>query len=162
MDIFDEDLLKFWETLNKNNVRYIMIGGFAVNMQGFSRTTGDVDLWLKDELQNRKNLRRSFTELGYGDFDSIETMQFAAGWTSFYIAHGLELDILTSMIGLENMSFDECYEMSTIADLNGIKVPFLHINHLIENKKAVSSPKDLIDVIEPEKIKNHLDKHPKP
>lgn len=60
MDIFDEDLLEFWEILNKNNVRYIMIGGFAVNMQGFMRATGDVDLWLQDELQNRRNLRRAF------------------------------------------------------------------------------------------------------
>ncbi len=34
MDIFDEDLLTFWEALNKNNVRYIMIDGFAVNTQG--------------------------------------------------------------------------------------------------------------------------------
>ncbi len=161
MDIFDEELLKFWETLNKNNVRYIMIGGFAVNMQGFSRTTGDVDLWLKDELQNRKNLRISFSELGYGDFDSLETMQFVAGWTQFYIANGLYLDILTSMVGLENLSFDECYDMSNIADLNGIKVPFLHINHLIENKRAVGRPKDLIDIIELEKIKSYSGKKSK-
>lgn len=39
------------------------------------------------------------------------------------------------------------------ADLNGIKVPFLHINHLIANKKAVNRPKDQIDVMEPERIK---------
>ena len=161
MDIFDEDLLQFWRILNKNNVRYIMIGGFAVNMQGFSRATGDVDLWLYDTSLNRKNLREAFTELGYGDLDILETMQFVAGWTTFYIAHGLELDILTSMIGLEHLSFDECYDMATIADLNGVKVPFLHINHLIENKKAVARPKDLLDVIELEKIKNYLRGNPK-
>ncbi|MDE1192297.1 MAG: hypothetical protein PW786_09180 [Arachidicoccus sp.] len=158
MDIFDEELLQFWEILNKNSVCYIMIGGFAVNMQGFSRTTGDVDLWLKDELQNRKNLRKAFNELGYGDFASLETMQFVAGWTSFSIAHGLELDILTSMVGLENLSFDECYNKASIADFNGIKVPFLHINHLIENKKVIARPKDLIDVIELEKIKKYSEK----
>lgn len=159
MDIFDEELLKFWKTLNKNNVRYIMIGGFAVNMQGFSRTTGDVDLWMKDELPNRKNLCKAFSELNYGDFSSLETMQFTAGWAKFSIAHGLELDIITSMVGLEKLSFDECLHMAIYADFNGIKVPFLHIDHLIQNKKAVARPKDLIDVIELEKIKDYLKKN---
>jgi hypothetical protein len=30
MDILDDVLIKFWRTLNNNNVRYIMVGGFAV------------------------------------------------------------------------------------------------------------------------------------
>ena len=64
-----------------------------------------------------------------------------------------ELDITTTMMGLENLSFDECLHMASSADLEGIKVPFLHINHLIENKKNVNWPKDQIDVIELEKIK---------
>jgi len=44
--------------------------------------------------------------------------------------------------------------MASIADLDGILVPFLHINQLIANKKAVNRPKDQIDVLELEKIKN--------
>jgi hypothetical protein len=48
--------------------------------------------------------------------------------------------------------FDECLGMAAIADIDDIKVPFLHINQLIANKKAVNRPKDQIDVIELEKI----------
>jgi hypothetical protein len=47
MDILDEELLKFWQSLNNNKVRYIMVGGFAVNMHGFSRATNDIDVCLK-------------------------------------------------------------------------------------------------------------------
>jgi hypothetical protein len=43
--------------------------------------------------------------------------------------------------------------MASIADIEGVAVPFLHINHLIENKKVVNRPKDQIDVIELEKIR---------
>lgn len=157
MDIFDEELLKFWEILNKHHVSYIMVGGFAVNMQGFSRATEDSDLWLEDEKNNRKNLRKAFEELGYGDYPSLETMPFVPGWTQFYIASGLVLDIMTSMKGLEDLSFQECLSLAKVADLNGIKVPFLHINHLIANKKAVARPKDQIDVIELERIKKILE-----
>lgn len=130
-----------------------MVGGFATRFHGFNRNTDDLDLWLEDTLGNRKNLRTAFSILGYGDFSSLETMQFVPGWTNFYIGGGIELDIMTSMKGLENISFRECLDLASIAELENIKVPFLHINHLIENKKIVNRPKDQIDVIELEKIR---------
>ncbi|HTD39990.1 MAG TPA: hypothetical protein VK671_05170 [Mucilaginibacter sp.] len=153
MDISDDELLKFWRGLNNNHVRYIMVGGFATRFHGFNRNTDDLDIWLEDTLQNRKNLRKSFIELSYGDFPSLETMEFVPGWTSFYVGHVIELDIMTKMKGLENYSFDKCFEMASIAELDGILVPFLHINQLIENKKVVNRPKDQIDVIALEEIK---------
>jgi hypothetical protein len=57
------------------------------------------------------------------------------------------------MKGLENISFFECLKTASVADLDGVEVPFLHINHLIENKRIVNRPKDQIDVIELEKIR---------
>ena len=153
MDILDEELAKFWKTLNENSVRYIMVGGFATRFHGFNRSTDDLDMWLEDTNENRKQLRKAFSELGYGDFASFETMQFVPGWTNFYIGVGIELDIMTKMKGLEDIPFHECLEMASIADLEGIKVPFLHINHLIANKRIVNRPKDQIDVIELEKIR---------
>jgi predicted nucleotidyltransferase len=153
MDIYDESFLEFWSILNKNHVQYIMVGGFAVNLHGHSRTTKDADLFLNDTLENRKNLRKAFHELDYGDFESVETMQFLPGWTQFYLSNGVILDIMTEMKGIEDISFDECLKMSSIANLDGILVPFLHINHLLANKKAVARPKDLDDVRELEKIK---------
>lgn len=153
MDILDEELVKFWKVLNDNEVRYIMVGGFATRFHGFNRSTDDLDMWLDDTLENRKHLRRAFSELGYGDYASLETMQFVPGWTNFYVGGGIELDIMTQMKGLEDVSFNESLEMASIADLEGILVPFLHINHLIANKRTVNRPKDQIDVIELEKIR---------
>lgn len=153
MDVSDESLIQFWTSLNTHNVKYIMVGGFATRFHGFNRNTDDLDIWLFDTLINRQNLRSAFIELGYGNFPSIETMQFIPGWTSFYIDNSIELDIMTSMKGLENLSFLDCLELASTANLNGTEVPFLHINQLIANKKAVNRPKDQIDVIELEKIK---------
>lgn len=160
MDVFDDELLRFWKILNANNVRYIMFGGLAARFHGYNRSTKDLDMLLYDDLHNRKNLRKAFVELKYGDFASIETMKFIPGWTSFYAA-GIELDIMTEMKGLEEISFDKCYKIDVRADLNGIMVPFLHINHLIQNKKAVNHPKDQLDVIYLEKIKQILEEEQK-
>lgn len=153
MDVLDESLLRFWKVLNKHSVKYIMVGGFATRFHGFNRSTDDLDIWLYDTLENRQNLRKAFEELNYGDYPSLETMQFVPGWTSFYIDNEIELDIMTSMKGVEDLSFLECLEIASVADLEGIEVPFLHINHLIENKKAVNRPKDQIDVIALEQIR---------
>jgi hypothetical protein len=155
MDVLAEELLDFWSKLNLRNVRYIMVGGLAARFHGYNRSTDDLDMWSEDSLENRKNLRQAFVEVGYGDLPSLETMQFVPGWTTFYAA-GIELDIMTTMKGLEHLTFDEYYALSNVADLNGVAVPFLHINHLIENKKVVNRPKDQVDVIYPEKIKKLL------
>jgi hypothetical protein len=153
MDIFDEEILKFWDSLSKNNVKYIMVGGYATNIHGFQRYTGDMDIWIDDSKENRINLRKAFAACGMGDYEMMERIQFVPGWTDFRLNNGLKLDILVDMIGLEGYSFDECLSIATIATIENIEVPFLHLNQLIANKKRVNRPKDQIDVIELEKIK---------
>lgn len=157
MDLLDEELIRFWRTLNEKEVRYIMVGGFATRFHGFNRSTDDLDMWLEDTLENRKKLRAAFVQLGYGDLAPLETMQFVPGFSNITICSGIELDILGNMKGLEQLSFDKCLKMAAIAELEGVAVPFLHINHLIENKKVVNRPKDQIDVIELEKIRRMRD-----
>lgn len=76
MDVLDEVLLRFWNSLNNHSVKYIMVGGFATRFHGFNRSTDDLDIWLYDILDNRKNLSAAFNELDYGDFPSFETMEF--------------------------------------------------------------------------------------
>lgn len=152
MDIYD-DVMKVWRTLGENKVRYIMVGGFATYFHGFERNTQDIDIWLEDTLANRKKLRLVLKTLDFGDFPMIETMQFVPGWSS--IKYGdIELDIMTNMKGLEDLTFDDCLTKASIAEIDGIEIPFLHINDLIANKKAVNRLKDRIDVEALEKIKN--------
>ena len=151
MDVLDEEFIRFWRILNANNVRYLMVGGIAIRFHGYNRTTDDVDIWIDDTLPNRQNLRKAFIELGYGDYASIETMQFIPGWTSFY-AGGVELYIMTEMKGIME-PFEVCFAKASKVEFAGVNVPFLHINQLIANKKAVNRVKDQMDVIQLEKIK---------
>jgi hypothetical protein len=157
MDIFNDEILKFWSVLNSYEVKYIMVGGIATNLHGFQRTTGDMDLYIEDSLENRKKLRAAFAVYGMGDFQSIETMQFVPGWTQFNLNNGFVLDIMTAMKGLENYTFDYCYQLASRAQIHEVTVPFLHINHLLANKKAVNRPKDQLDVIELERIQKLME-----
>lgn len=157
VDVFDEEVLRFWKALQTYEVQYILIGGYAINLHGYQRFTGDLDIWIKDSLLNRQALRKAFVSCEMGDYPMVEDMQFVPGWTGFHLNNGYCLDILTEMKGLEAYTFDECFQMASIADIEGISIPFLHLNQLIANKKVVNRPKDQIDVLALEQIRKLRD-----
>ena len=88
MDIFDEDIIKFWKSLQDNNVKYIMVGDFATNIHGYQRYTADMDIWIEDSLSNRANLRKAFRDADMGEYFMMECMQFIAGLTDFRLNNG--------------------------------------------------------------------------
>ena len=152
MDLLDDEILGLWRTLHKHKTKYILVGGFAINLHGFNRVTADMDLWIKDTPENRKSLRNALKELELGDLEAIESTQFIPGFTSILLRSGFELDIMTSLKGFEQIKFDECYTIAPTAMIENIPIKFLHLKQLIEAKKASGRPKDLIDVEELEKI----------
>jgi hypothetical protein len=133
-----------------------MVGGFAAILNGISRTTNDADIWLKDTVENKKALRKALKELEIGDFEPIETMQLIPGFSTIYLNTYMELDVFTDMKYFQQESFDSCYKMAIFAEVDGFKIPFLHINHLLLEKKANNRPKDQLDIQELEKIQQLL------
>lgn len=148
----NEQIIQVWKYLLKNNVNYLTIGGLAVNIYGYGRNTGDIDIIIEDTLINRENLRNALKELGIGDFENILTMQFIAGWTDINLNFNLRLDIMTSIKGLENKPFRELMKQATITEINDVQVYFLDYENLIIAKKAANRLKDLLDIEELEKI----------
>ena len=154
MDYLDDEILKVWSAFHEHNVAYILVGGFATNLHGFSRTTADMDVWIKDTPLNRQNLQKALKDLELGDFDNIESMNFLPGWTTVSPSSGFDLDLMTELKGFTSANFDECYNLSPTALIENVPIKFLHLNKLIEEKKASGKPKDLLDLIELEKIRN--------
>lgn len=152
MNVFDEELLRFWKIADQYHLKYIMIGGVATNLHGYQRTTEDIDIWINDSKPNKEILRKVLREYGMGDFKTLSNMQFVPGWTYFHLDNGIRLDIMTSVKGLDE-SFDNYLKSASIASIYDIEIPFLHINHLISSKKAANRSKDQIDIIELEKIR---------
>ncbi|MEY4012122.1 MAG: hypothetical protein RIT22_1246 [Bacteroidota bacterium] len=150
----NSQITEIWKYFSLCKVKYLTIGGFAVNIYGYGRNTGDIDIYIEDSLDNRKNLREALKQLGIGDFENINTMQFIPGWTDITLNFNLRLDIMTSVKGLENSSFEQLLEQAYIVEINETPVYFLDYNNLIKAKKAANRPKDILDIEELEKI-NH-------
>jgi predicted nucleotidyltransferase len=152
-----EQIFAIWKYFFHYDVKYITIGGFAVNFHGYNRSTGDIDLLLEDSTENRNKLRNAFIEIGLGDIKELETMQFVAGWTEFSLNNGFSLDLMTSIKGLENKPFDELFEVANETTIDGVSIKFIDYENLIIAKKATNRPKDILDIEELEKINKKSD-----
>ncbi|AWK05146.1 hypothetical protein HYN56_13235 [Flavobacterium crocinum] len=152
----DSQIVEIWKYFSLNKVKYLTIGGFAVNIYGYGRNTGDIDIFIEDSIDNRKNLRQALKDSGIGDFENINTMQFIPGWTDITLNFNLRLDIMTSVKGLENNTFEQLLEKAYIVEINEIPVYFLDYESLITAKKAANRPKDQLDIEELEKLNRDL------
>ena len=150
-------ILQIWEFFAKHDVKYLTIGGFAVNIYGYGRNTGDIDIFIEDSITNRENLRCALLELGVGDFRNIATMQFIPGWTDISLNFNLRLDIMTTVKGLEAISFEKLLQTAYLVEISGVPVYFIDYENLILSKKAANRPKDLLDIEELEKINKKYD-----
>lgn len=152
----NSQIVEIWKYFSLNKVKYLTIGGFAVNIYGYGRNTGDIDIFIEDSIENRENLRLALKQSGIGDFKNMSTMQFIPGWTDITLNFNLRLDIMTSVKGLENSTFEQLLEKAYIAEINDIPVYFLDYESLIIAKKVANRPKDLLDIEELEKLNRDL------
>lgn len=157
MEIVDQELLNLWASLNRNEVKYIMVGGVAANLHGHIRATVNVDVWIQDTVENRGKLRIALREYGMGDFFMMETLQIVPGWTYFHLNNGIRMDLMVDVKGLEGVGFDECLKFAFVADVHGVNVPFLHYEHLLAAKRAANRLKDQFDIEYLEKLKRLRD-----
>jgi hypothetical protein len=67
--ILHEDFLDFIRALNANEVEYLVVGGYAVILHGYPRTTGDLDVWVNKTPENYGRLTNAFAEFKMPVFD---------------------------------------------------------------------------------------------
>ena len=148
----NKEIINIWNFLQKNNVKYLTIGGLAVNLYGYGRNTGDIDIYIADTIENRHNLGIALENLGISNIENIETMQFIPGWTDFTLNYNFRLDVMTSVLGLEKIPFNELLLKANVVDIDNVLIYFIDYDSLILTKQASNRPKDILDIEELEKI----------
>jgi predicted nucleotidyltransferase len=162
MDIENLYYLEVLQLFAKNKVRYILIGGLAVGYHGYQRFTGDMDLWLEPTQENLDRLYHTLADdLKYPadlvdnirnnrEIESPTPIRLISDDDTFYI------DLMTNTFQ-KQFTWQECYEQCQYMDLEKVRVPVVHINHLITMKENTqrldNSMKDLVDAAELRKIR---------
>jgi hypothetical protein len=129
--------------MNSNKVEYLLLGGYSVIFYGYTRTTGDIDFWIKASRKNASRVSKALIEFGF-DPANVTPQMFLRKKKVFRIGNPpLQIDILTDVSGLE---FDKCYAERTVAEVDGISVSVIGLKDLKKNKRASGRLKDLDDL----------------
>lgn len=150
-----KEAVDFLSLLNKNKVKYLIIGGAAVNIHGYTRATGDLDIWYDPSDDNFNLLTRSIQDFGFDitPLSKLENYQLKG-----FIRLPVEpffIELLSAIDG--KLDFTKTYERSFQFDFNGVPVPVIGYDELIQNKIMARRAKDLEDIAQLEKRKAKKD-----
>jgi hypothetical protein len=141
--MLNQDFKEFIQLLNDNQVKYLVIGGYAVAVHGHPRYTKDIDIWIEISDENAQKLVTALTQFG---FESL-------GLTSedFQTPHQIiqlgyppnRIDLITNPDGID---FQTCYDSKIEVTLNDVPVKFINLDNLKKNKLASGRLQDLADL----------------
>jgi hypothetical protein len=144
MDIFNEDFADFIQCLNKHQVEYMLVGGYAVILRGYSRSTGDMDIWVNKTELNFTQLQKAIAAFGLPISAIPKAHFFSTDYDVFSFGRPpYAIEIMTALKGVD---FAEAYDKSTIQKVDEVDIRVIHLNQLIQAKKAAGRHKDLNDI----------------
>ncbi len=144
-NLFNEDFRDFLFAFNKTEVEYILLGGYSVIIHGYSRTTGDMDIWVKRTPENYVKIKKAFLNFGMPVFQMTED-NFLNHSTWDVFSFGRPPSSIDIMLKVKGLDFDSCFNRAFLYEDDGLYVKTISYSDLIEAKKATSRPKDLDDL----------------
>jgi hypothetical protein len=144
-NIFNQDFQDFIVALNKYNVEYLLVGGYAVILRGYNRTTGDMDVWVNKTPENYQKLSKAFYSFGLNISDMTE-QNFLSNEDFNVFTYGrppVSIDIMTAVKGL---IFEKAFLNKDIYEFEGLTISLISRSDLLIAKKAANRSKDLNDI----------------
>jgi hypothetical protein len=141
-----EDFKDFIQSLNSNDVRYLLIGGWAVGLYGNPRATKDIDFLVSIDSENLEKLQKALLAFGSPAID-IEHFK-EAGNVIRMGSSPIQIDIINKADGI---NIDDCYLRKTTINIGETKIYVISREDLIKNKRASGRSMDIADA---EKLEN--------
>jgi len=137
------DFKEFLKLLKDHEVRYLLIGGYAVGYHGYPRATEDLDIWVAIHPENAQKIVSVLKAFGFDDPALTPELFLQKPKIIRMGFPPMRLEITTSISGVE---FDECYQSRIVDELDGIEVNLIDLGHLKKNKRASGRTKDIADL----------------
>lgn len=137
-----DDFRDFIQLLNQKRVKYLVVGGYAVAYHGFPRYTGDIDFFVELSPRNAALLIEVFRDFGFRDPPPAALFLEPGN----ILRVGWQPNRLEVMNQIDGVAFAECWQTRRQARIAGLRVNFIDLAHLRQNKRASGRPKDLEDL----------------
>jgi len=155
--------------LQTTGVRYVVVGGVAVNLHGYQRFTKDVDLVIDLVADRALKALQALEAIGYKPSVPVELTDFAdpvirEGWIRdkemmVFQLYSDQTRMSIDIFARYPLDFDELWDQGTKVDLPGTSLRIASIEHLIRMKVEANRPQDRLDVEQLEKIRRLLNEH---
>ena len=137
------DFKEFLRLLNSHQVKYLLIGGYAVGYHGYPRATGDMDLWVAIHQNNAEKLVAALKEFGFNTPQLSANLFLTENQVIRIGVPPMRIELLTTISGV---SFDRCYSGRIVDVIDDVDVHIINREHLKQNKQASGRYKDLDDL----------------
>lgn len=155
--IFEQDFIDFIELLNEQQVKYMVVGAFALSFHGRPRHTGDLDIWIKPDAENAGKMVKVIEEFGFGQLGLNDEDFLRENYVTQLGYPPLRIDILNAISGV---NFDDAFHTRLETEIDGLQISFISAEDLIRNKRCVGRPKDLGDIDALEMLKKQKENEP--
>jgi hypothetical protein len=139
----NDDFVDLLRALSEAEVRFLVVGAYALAIHGHPRATGDLDVWVEPTPENADRVFRGLQRFG-APLADVTPADFARPRLVYQI--GLpprRIDLLTDLTGL---TFTEAWAGRIRRSMGGVEVDVIGRTAYIRNKKATGRPQDLADV----------------
>jgi len=155
-----ESVRKIARSLNKADVRFIIVGGLAVAAHGYGRQTQDVDLVIRLVPDSIQRAFKALGRLGYRPIVPVTAEAFAdpkqrarwrkeKGMTVLHFHSDLHQETPLDLFAAEPFDFNKEYKAAMVEELGrGVEVRVVRLRTLIRLKHKAGRPQDLVDVAE--------------
>ena len=140
--MLNEDYKDILHALSDENVRFLLVGAYALAAHGYPRATMDIDIWVMPSPENADAVLRALQRFG-ASLQNLTKEDLQKDGTIFQIGVApRRIDIITAASGLQ---FEPAYQHSIQLNIEEMEVRIPSIDDLILNKKATGRTKDLAD-----------------
>ncbi len=141
--VLNQDFREFIRSLNDNQVRYLVVGGYAVAFHGHPRYTKDIDVWVDRSRKNANKIMAALEQFGFATLE-LSVDDFLEPDQVVQLGYPpIRIDLLT---GLTGVSFETCYDNRKVVNVEGLQINFINLENLRANKKATGRYQDLADL----------------
>lgn len=127
----------------EHDVRFLIVGAYALALHGRPRATGDLDVWVDATPENAARVVQALGSFG-APMDQVSEADFSSPGVVFQMGVApARIDILTALTGL---TFEEAWPGRVRESLGSVEVNFIGRDAFIRNKRATGRMKDLGDI----------------
>jgi hypothetical protein len=139
----EKDYEELLELFNRHNVRYCIVGSFALAFYARPRYTKDLDILVEPSSQNAQRILDSLNDFGFGSLQLSEQDFMKPGQIIQLGYEPVRIDLITS---IEGMDFKEIWNNRAAGQFGKTPVFFIGVNDFIKTKKAANRSQDRADL----------------